>query len=120
MVRCIVVKCQRMNPLFIILFRILQGDRLRKPTPEEERRWAGALFLVAVYFGLAALCIRYARHFWDSAGAVALTVAAAVVVSGFIFGVRVWEKHVPAKVSWVLAAIAWPVLFLLALTGHLS
>src|ERR1035438_6091858 len=63
-----IVGCHSMNPLFIILFRILQGDRLRKPTPEEEQRWAGVFFLVAVYFGLAALCIRYASHFWDTAG----------------------------------------------------
>ena len=102
-----------MNPLFIILFRILQGDRLRKPTPEEEQFWAGVFFLLAVYFGLGALSMRYAKNFWDTAGIPALTIAAAVIISAFVFGTRFWGRHVPAKASWVLAAIAWPVLFLL-------
>ena len=93
---------------------------MRKPTPEEEQRWAGVFFLVAVYFGLAALCIRYASHFWDTAGTFALIVVAAVVVFVFYLGMSLWGRHVPAKVSWVLAAVAWPVLFVLALTGHLS
>jgi hypothetical protein len=109
-----------MNPLFFLLFRILQGDRLRKPTAEEERQWAGLFLLVALYAGLVALAIKYASHFLDTVSAFTLTVIAAVVVSVLMFVPRVWGRHVPAKVSWILAAIAWPVLFLLALTGHLG
>jgi len=109
-----------MNPLFLLAFRILQGERLEKPTPEQERRWAVFFVLIAVYFGLGALSIRCARHFWDTAGAFTLTVVAAIVVSILVFVPRLWGRHVPAKVSWVLGAIAWTVLFLLALTGRLG
>src|SRR3954464_15529202 len=111
-------KQQRMNPLLIILFRLLRGERLSQRG--EERRWdAGFFFLLAVYFGLGALFIRYAKHFLDTAGPFALIVVGTVVGSVLVFGSRLWGRHVPAKVSWTLAAIAWPVLFLLALTGRL-
>jgi hypothetical protein len=109
-----------MNPLLFLLVRILHGERLRKPTPEEEREWASLFLLLAIYFGLVALSIRYASHFMDTVSASTLTVIAAVVVSVLFFVPRYWGRHVPAKVSWVLAAIAWPVLFLLALTGRLA
>jgi hypothetical protein len=108
-----------MNPLFIILFRILQGDRLRKPTPEEERFWAGYFFIIPLYFGAAVLSMRYARHFWDTAGEFQLVVAAAAVISVLFFGTRFWGRHVSAKISWTLGAIEWPVILFLALTGRL-
>jgi hypothetical protein len=108
-----------MNPLLFLLVRFLYGERLRRPTPEEERQWAGLFLLVALYAGLVALSIRYASHFLDTVSAFTLTVIATVVVSVLMFVPRVWGRHVPAKVSWVLGAIAWPLLFLLALTGHL-
>jgi hypothetical protein len=108
-----------MNPLFFLLVRILHGERLEKPTPEEEREWASLFLLLAIYVGLVALSIRYAAHFLDTVSAFTLTVIAAIVVSVLFFVPRTLGRHVPAKVSWVLAAIAWPVLFLLAVTGHL-
>jgi hypothetical protein len=63
--------------------------------------------------------MRYEKHFWDTAGVFALTIAFAIVVSVLFFGTRFWGSHVPAKVSWVLAAIAWPVIVFLALTDRL-
>ena len=109
-----------MNPLFIILFRILQGDRLRKPTPEEERRWAGLFVLVGVYFSVAAISIRYARHFWDTAGEFSLVAVATIVVVILMFVPRLWGRYVPAVVSWIVGAVLWVSLFALALTGHLA
>jgi hypothetical protein len=108
-----------MNSLFILLLRILQGERLRKPTPEQERRWAGLFFLMAMYFGLVALSIRYGEHYWDTASAFTLTVVAAVIVSVGWFLIGIWGRYVAAKVSWVLGAVAWLLLFFLALTGRL-
>src|SRR5260370_20972224 len=108
-----------MNPLFIILFRMLQGDRLRSPTPEEERFWAGYFFIIPLYFGAGALAIRYQKHFWDTAGEFTLIVAAVVVLSVLFFGARFWGRHVPAKVSWMLAAVAWPWILFLVLTCRL-
>ena len=109
-----------MNPLFIIVFRILQGDRLRKPTPQEERFWAGFFFLIPLYFGGAALSMKYAKHFWDTAGEFQLLVAFIIAVSVLFSGTRSWGKHVPAKISWTLGAIEWPVILFLALTGRLA
>jgi len=108
-----------MDPLSFLLARIANGERLRKPTPEEERQWASLFLLMAIYFGLMALTARYARHFLDTVNALTLTIIAAVAVCVLWFVPRIWGRHVPAKVSWVLAAIAWPLLFLLAVTGHL-
>jgi hypothetical protein len=108
-----------MDPLSFLLARIVNGERLRKPTPEEEREWASLFLLVAIYFALGALSIRYARHFLDTVNALTLTVLAAVVVCAMWFLPRFLGRHVPAKVSYVLAAIAWSVLFFLAVTGRL-
>ena len=109
-----------MNPLFILLFRILQGERMRKPTPEEERRWAGLFCLIGIYFAVAAISIRYARHFWDTAGEFSLVAAATVVVVVLMFAPRFWGRYVPAEVSWVFGIILWVLLFVLALSGNLA
>jgi hypothetical protein len=108
-----------MSPLFIILFRILQGDRLRKPTPEEERRWAGLFCLVGIYFGVVFISIRYARHFWDTAGEFSLIAVATVIIAILMFVPRLWGRYVPAIVSWIFGSFLWILLFVLALTGHL-
>lgn len=109
-----------MYSLIGILLRILLGERLRKPSPREQQYGAGAMFLIGAYFGLMFLSMKYAKHFWDTAGAFELTIAVAVILFGFFFGVQFWGKHVPAKVSWILAAIIWILLFSLALTGHIT
>jgi hypothetical protein len=109
-----------MNPLFIILFRVLQGDRLRKPTPDEEQRWSAVFLLVAAGFGLAGISMKVASGFWERAGTFALTVAMAVAVCAFWFGTNFLGRHVPAKISWTAGAIAWATLFFLALTGRLT
>jgi hypothetical protein len=108
-----------MDPLSFLLARIANGERLRKPTPEEERQWASLFLLVAIYFGAMALSIRYASHFLDTVNALTLSVITAVAVCVLWFVPRILGRHVPAKVSYVLAAIAWSVLFLLAVTGRL-
>jgi hypothetical protein len=66
-----------------------------------------------------ALSWRYARHFIDTVSAFTLTVMAAIAVCALWFVPKICGRRVPAKVSWILAALAWPVLFLLAVTGHL-
>jgi drug/metabolite transporter (DMT)-like permease len=97
----------------------MQGDRMRKPTPEEERRWAGLFCLIGIYFGVAFISIRYTRHFWDTAGEFSLVAVAAVVVVILTFVTRLWGRYVPAVVSWIIGAFLWVSLFVLALTGHL-
>lgn len=86
-----------MNPLLLLLVRILNGERLRKQTPEEEREWAGFFLLIAIYFALAAISMRYVKHFWNSAGAFELTTTAAISVCIMWFIPRIWGRHVPAK-----------------------
>jgi hypothetical protein len=108
-----------MEALFLLIARILNGEPLRKPTPEEEREWASRFVLLAAYFALMALSLRYARHFINTVSASTLTVIAAIVVCALWFVPRILGRHVPAKVSWVIGAIAWSLLFFLALTGHI-
>jgi hypothetical protein len=103
-----------MNPFWHLAGRIFH----EKPSPEEQ---AGLFPLFAIYFGVGALTISYARHFLDSLSVLTLTVAAAIAGSVLVFVVpKIWGDHVPAKVSWVIGAIAWSVLFLLAVTGRLG
>ena len=108
-----------MNPLLFLLVRFLRGERLEKPTPEEERQWASLFLLVAICFGAGALFIRYASHYWDTASAFTLSVATFVVICVLGLVPMFVGRHVPAKFSLILGAIAWVLLFSLAVTGHL-
>jgi len=86
---------------------------------EELRWWAALAAMLPLYFGAACFSIKHAKHFWDTAGQFQLIIVVSVVVCVGIFGSRLWGQHIPAKISWILAAIGWPLLFFLALTGRL-
>jgi hypothetical protein len=102
------------------------------PTPAQQRRvpyswiwgsnggrgWAACLVFINVHFALFGLSMRYIRHLMGTAGPFALTVAATVFVSTMLFFTEIWQRHVAAKVSWVLGAIAWLLNVILALTGY--
>jgi hypothetical protein len=92
---------------------------MRMPSPQDERRWAALFFLVGLYMGLVFISIKYARHFWATAGSVALTVAVGVVVIGITALTRILARYMPTRVSYALAATVWALLFLLAFTGLL-
>ena len=110
-----------MPPFLIIwIVRWASGERFRNATPEEWRYWAGIAAIMPLYFGATILSIKYEKHFWDTAGEFSLIVVTAVVVCILFFGSTLWGRYVPAKVSWILAAIGWPALFFLALTGRLQ
>jgi hypothetical protein len=89
------------------------------PTPSKQRQSAALFLFVAIQFGLGILVCKYTDHFWKTAGAFTLTVFAAVNVILWWFLLGIWERHVPAKVSWALGTVAWLLLFFLALTDHL-
>jgi hypothetical protein len=111
-----------MSP-FGVLIRILSGDRLRKATPRETQCFSGLFALIAVYFALILLLMRYDGpifEFMDSDGPIALTIIWTIVISIFSLIGWFWGKHVPARVSYAVAAILWPTLFILALTGHVG
>lgn len=106
--------------IFGILIRILRGERLRKATPAESQQFSGLLAVLAIYFAVALAFIRYERRFINSASPEAIWVFDTIVISIGFFISFFWGKHVPAKVSYTIAAILWPVLFILALTGHIG
>jgi hypothetical protein len=109
-----------MNTLFVLLFRIFQGERMRKPTPNEERRWAGLFCLIGIFFAATAISFRYARHFWETAGEFSWVIVSTSVVVILMFVPRLWGRYVPTFVSWVFGAALWVLLSVLALTGHLA
>jgi hypothetical protein len=105
------------------LIRIVQGDRLRKATPRESQRYSACFALIAVYFSTIFILLKYDGPFFDfmdSDGPVALIVIWTIVISILCFVGWFWGRHVPAKVSYLVAAILWPTLFILALTGHIG
>ena len=112
-----------MYSLFGIVFRILGGERLRKASPREAQLFSAVFALTGLYFGLIFALMRYRKHlfdFMDADGPLALTVIWTLVIAALSFLGWFWGMHVPAKVSYTLAAILWPLLFILALTGHVG
>lgn len=110
------------NP-FSILIRLLCGERLRKATPREAQCFSGVFALIAIYFAAIFLLMKFDGKifaFMDSDGPLALTLIWTIVISVLAFVSWFWGRHVPAKVSYVVAAILWPILFILALTGHIG
>jgi hypothetical protein len=93
--------------LMLFLARLASGERLRKATSDDWRYGAGFFFLLPVYmfalmFGLGGpLLDKNAASIW-------LFMTAAGVI--LIFGSYLWVKLVPTKISWLLAAFAWPAL----------
>jgi hypothetical protein len=109
-----------MPPILIIwLARWASGERFRKAGPEELRRWAAIAAMMPLYFGAAIFSFKHAKHFWNTAGEFQLIIATSVVICVLFFGSKLWAQHIPAKISWILAAIGWALLFFLALTGRL-
>jgi hypothetical protein len=112
-----------MSDFIGILIRILLGDRLRKATPRESQCFSGVFALTAVYFALIFVLMKYDRQVFDfmaSDGPLMLTIIWTMVISVLFFVGWLWGRHVPAKVSYAFAAILWPALFILALTGHIG
>ena len=112
-----------MSRLIGILMRTLEGDRLRKPTPRESQCYSACFALIAVYFSTILGLLKFDGQifeFMDSDGPVALLLIWAIVISILCFVGWFWGRHVPAKVSYTVAAILWPALFILALTGHIG
>ena len=107
-------------PLFGLLLRLLSGERLRKATPEESQQLSGLLAVLAIYFALALAFIKYEKRFVNSASPEAIWVFDTIVISVGFFVSFFWGKHVPAKISYTIAAVLWPLLFILALTGHIG
>src|SRR5579871_3179638 len=106
-----------------ILTRIAKGDRLRKPTPRESQCFSACFALIAVYFATILTVMKYDGQFFefmDSDGLPALTIIWGGVISVLGFVSWFWGKHVPARVSYAVAAVLWPTLFILALTGHIG
>ena len=106
--------------IFGILVRILRGERLRKATPAESQQFSGLLAVLAIYFAVALGFIKYEKRFVDSATPQALWIFDTITISIGFFISFFWGKHVPAKISYLVAAILWPLLFILALTGHIG
>ena len=106
--------------IFGILIRILRGERLRKATPAESQQFSGLLAVLAIYFALALAFIKDEKRFVNSASPEAIWVFDTIVISIGFFISFFWGHYVPAKISYAIAAVIWPVLFILALTGHIG
>lgn len=112
-----------MYSLFGALIRTFSGDGFRKATPRESQCFSAALALIGVYFALISVLMKHDTRFFDildSLGPLGLAALWILLIPALFFIGRFWGRHVPAKASYVLAAILWPTLFILALTGHLG
>ena len=112
-----------MSQLIGILTRFLCGERLRKATPRESQCFSACFALIAVYFALIFGLMKFDRQVFDFMGSDSPEGLAAIwtiVISILFFIGWLWGRHVPAKVSYIVAAILWPTLFILALKGHIG
>jgi len=98
------------------IFRFGRGERFRKATPEERRYGAGYFLIVAVVF----IAVELANHLghthpalYDTTSPFVLSLCATAFMVALFFSSIFWARRVSARISAILAAIAWT--FLLAL-----
>ncbi len=100
----------------MLITRLAFGERVDKPTPEENRL-AAAYFLFFPIFGVVALKFS-ARFIHGATDSVYLLVGLATMAVAY-FVVTVWAKFIPAVVSWTFAGIAWAAVIYGAFWGDL-
>jgi hypothetical protein len=93
--------------LTIWIIRFVSGERFRKATPRDNRFWSGFFFLFPIYFFVM---MAFERPFLHNASAVTIWLVLTPVCVALVFGSFLWARLVPARISWTLAAVAWPVL----------
>ena len=106
-----------MHPwLIVYLLRRASGERFRTATPKEMRWWSGYFVLLPAFgavFSFVDSVLGPVVRYWPM-----VAYAAAFVISIWI-AVKLWARYVPAKVSWIIGAVEWAILFYLGLTGRL-
>ena len=103
--------------LLPLLIRILSGERYRKATPA-ELRWASAVFAFIPVWG--ALGIYLGHSYLDHANPFGIWIfMMSCLLIAFIW-LYVWTRFVPAMASWILGAIIWLAVLVLAFTGHIG
>jgi amino acid transporter len=98
------------------VFRFGRGERFRKATPGERRYFAGYFLLVAVIF----IAVELSNHLghthsalYDTTNPWILWLCATAFMTGLFFISIFWARRVPARISAILAGIAWAVLLAL-------
>ena len=100
---------------YLFIARLATGERWRRATPAEKSYFAGLFFFIPAGFTLLLVlerCHSRILRLFDS-GALTLWVAGTVGVATAFFGCVAWSKHVPIRISMVLAIITWFVLLFL-------
>jgi len=93
--------------LIVWIVRFARGERWRKATAEDWRIGAPMFFLTPIYMGLGKTL---GTRFMDTASPTALWLASTTFMIMYLVNVFFWTRFVPAKVSWMLAVIAWAAL----------
>jgi hypothetical protein len=100
--------------LLIWIFRFGRGERFRKATPGERRYFAGYFLLVAMVFIVVELSNHLSHSFttfiFDNATPLNLWLGFTLLMSVFFFGAVFWARYVSARISSILAVIAWVLL----------
>jgi hypothetical protein len=103
-----------MQWLSTFILRLLMGERYRKATQAELRKY-GAFFAFLPVWGFL---FRYFGHdllrHTDAAG---IWCYAMMTIVGFVLWIAVWARYVPAIVSWILGAAIWLAAFWFVMTG---
>ena len=102
--------------LLIWIFRLGRGERLRKATPGELRWYSAAFVFVPIWLVLFA---RVGFSYLDRASAFGVWLYMMGCIGVAALWLAVWVRFVPAVVSWVVAAIVWIVILVLAFTCKL-
>jgi small-conductance mechanosensitive channel len=99
--------------LLIWIFRFGRGERFRKATPGERRYGTGLFLIVAVLF----IAVELSNHLghtqsslYDRTSPLVLWLCATAFMVALVFGSFFWARLVPARISGILAVVAWAVL----------
>ena len=100
-----------------LITRILNGERFRKATPGEYRFYSAFFMYAPVCLFLGA---KLGNSILDNAKPIGIWIFLTSIWVVFYFGILLWSKRVPAKISWTLGGVIWAITIYLAATNKIG
>src|SRR6266478_4580164 len=92
--------------LWLWIIRFLSGERFRKATKEENAFGSALFVLVPIFIFAGVQIMTHSKALSNSTSEVFLWVCAVVGIVLFLLVTLVWARYIPARFSYLIAALS--------------